>query len=79
MNFVGIDLHKKTISICVVSQTRDVLDRKRFFCSAPERIARRRPQLDTPEGLSTQRGWSPSTSGSRECAGEGTTVIAGLG
>lgn len=38
MNFVGIDLHKKTISLCVVNQERDVLDRKRFFCSAPERI-----------------------------------------
>lgn len=38
MNFVGIDLHKKTISICVVNQERDILDRRRFFCSAPERI-----------------------------------------
>lgn len=38
MNFVGIDLHKKTISICVVNQERGILDRKRFFCSAPGRI-----------------------------------------
>jgi transposase len=38
MNFVGIDLHKKTISLCVVNQEREILDRKRFFCSAPERI-----------------------------------------
>ena len=38
MNFVGIDLHKKTISICVVNQERDILDRRRFFCSVPERI-----------------------------------------
>ncbi len=38
MNFVGIDLHKKTISICVVNQERDILDRKRFFCNAPERL-----------------------------------------
>lgn len=38
MNYVGIDLHKKTISICVVSQARQVLDRKRFYCSAPDRI-----------------------------------------
>ena len=27
MNFVGIDLHKKTISLCVVNQERKVLDR----------------------------------------------------
>ena len=38
MNFVGIDLHKKSISICVVDQDRHVLHRKRFFCSAPDRI-----------------------------------------
>ena len=38
MNFVGIDLHKKTISICVVTQQREILDRKRFYCSEPERI-----------------------------------------
>ncbi|UCC32167.1 MAG: transposase [Phycisphaerales bacterium] len=38
MNFVGIDLHKKTISLCVVDQERNVLDRRRFYCSQPERI-----------------------------------------
>ena len=38
MNFVGIDLHKKTISLCVVDQERTVLDRKRLDCSEPERI-----------------------------------------
>ncbi len=30
MKFVGIDLHKKTTSICVVNQEREILDRKRF-------------------------------------------------
>jgi len=39
MNFVGIDLHKKTISICVVNQERQVLDRKRLYCKDQERIA----------------------------------------
>jgi transposase len=38
MNFVGIDLHKKTISLCVVDQERTVLDRKRLDCSEPDRI-----------------------------------------
>jgi transposase len=38
MNFVGIDLHKKVISVCVVSQERAVLERKRFYCSDPTRI-----------------------------------------
>lgn len=38
MNFVGIDLHKKTISLCVVDQERKVLNRRRFYCNAPERI-----------------------------------------
>ncbi|MCD4828248.1 MAG: IS110 family transposase [Candidatus Cloacimonetes bacterium] len=38
MNFVGIDLHKKTISLCIVDQERKVLDRKGFYCDDPERI-----------------------------------------
>lgn len=38
MNFVGIDLHKKTISVCVVDQQRKVLQRKQFFCVETERI-----------------------------------------
>jgi transposase len=33
MNFVGIDLHKKTISVCVTDQNRRVLDRARFSCA----------------------------------------------
>ena len=38
MKYVGIDLHKKTISICVVNQERQKIDQKRFLCSAPETI-----------------------------------------
>lgn len=38
MNYVGIDLHKKTISLCVVDQERRVVDRKRFYCSETETI-----------------------------------------
>ena len=40
MNFVGIDLHKKSISICVVNQEREVLSRKRFACADPDGITR---------------------------------------
>jgi len=38
MNYVGIDLHKKTISLCVVDQERKVRDRRRFYCNDPDRI-----------------------------------------
>ena len=38
MNYVGIDLHKKTISLCLVNQEREVLKRKKFYCNAPEHI-----------------------------------------
>ena len=38
MNFVGIDLHKKTITLCVVSQGREVLKRKTLYCAEPDRI-----------------------------------------
>jgi transposase len=32
MKYVGIDLHKKTIVLCVVDKERTVLERKRFLC-----------------------------------------------
>jgi transposase len=38
MLFVGIDLHKKTISLCVVNQERTVLHRQNFRCADPDRI-----------------------------------------
>jgi transposase len=38
MFFVGIDLHKKTITVCVVNQERRVLQRKTLHCSQPEKI-----------------------------------------
>ncbi len=38
MNFVGIDLHKQTISVCIVSQERQVSARRRFLCRQPDRI-----------------------------------------
>ena len=38
MNFVGVDLHKKTIVVCLVNQARQVLQSGRFACSDPEGI-----------------------------------------
>lgn len=38
MNYVGVDLHKKSISVCVVSQSREVLQSRRFWCVEPDRI-----------------------------------------
>ena len=38
MKYVGIDLHKKTISIWVCDEKRNKLDNKRFACSTPELI-----------------------------------------
>jgi transposase len=40
MNFVGIDLHKKTITVCVVNQARKVISRVTLECRNPERIER---------------------------------------
>lgn len=39
MKYVGIDLHKKTIAICVVNKERKVLERKRFLCVQVKEIA----------------------------------------
>lgn len=38
MNFIGIDLHKKTISVCVVNQERKVLKRQTLYCAEPDKI-----------------------------------------
>ena len=45
MFFVGIDLHKKTITLCVMNQQRQALDRKIFHCSEPEKIRQYFAQL----------------------------------
>lgn len=38
MKFVGIDLHSKTIVLCVANQEARVVDRRKFACSEPERV-----------------------------------------
>ena len=38
MVFVGVDLHKKTISLCVVNREIQILERKRLACYDPELI-----------------------------------------
>lgn len=38
MKFVGIDLHKNSITLCVVNQDRNVFTRKRFLCAEPSKI-----------------------------------------
>jgi transposase len=38
MNFIGADLHKKLITVCVLDQDRKVLARKTFPCDQPDQI-----------------------------------------
>lgn len=38
MKYVGIDLHKKCMSVCVMDKERKVLHRQRLLCGEPERI-----------------------------------------
>src|SRR6516164_1744998 len=38
MNFGGIDLHKKTITVCVANQERTIVQRKTWACSDTEAI-----------------------------------------
>ena len=38
MNYVGIDLHKKIIVLCVMNQDRKVLARKTFACGQTDEI-----------------------------------------
>ena len=38
MNFIGVDLHKKIITVCVMDQNRAVLARKTLSCDQPDQI-----------------------------------------
>src|SRR5215469_7731069 len=38
MNFIGADLHKKTITVCVMNEKRTVLARKTLYCNQPDQI-----------------------------------------
>jgi len=38
MNFIGADLHKKTITVCVMNEMRTVLTRKSLRCDQPDQI-----------------------------------------
>ena len=38
MNFIGVDLHKKSITVCVMDQNRKVLARKTINCDEPNQI-----------------------------------------
>jgi transposase len=39
MKYVGVDLHKKTITVCVMNQARTVLESRRLYCCDEQRIA----------------------------------------
>jgi len=38
-NFIGVDLHKKTITVCVLNKGREALDQMTFCCAETERIS----------------------------------------
>ena len=38
MNFIGVDLHKKIITVCVMDEKLAVLARKTLYCDQPDRI-----------------------------------------
>ena len=38
MNFIGVDLHKKSITVCVMDEKRKVLARKTLACTQADEI-----------------------------------------
>jgi transposase len=38
MHFIGVDLHKKSITVCVMNEERTILARKTLYCCQPELI-----------------------------------------
>ena len=38
MNFIGVDLHKKSITVCVMNENLKVLARKSLYCEQPDQI-----------------------------------------
>ena len=38
MNFIGVDLHKKIITVCVMNEKLSVVARKTLYCNQPDQI-----------------------------------------
>jgi transposase len=38
MHFIGVDLHKKSITVCVMDEKQSVLVRKTLSCDQPDQI-----------------------------------------
>src|SRR5437879_10050031 len=38
MNFIGVDLHKQIITVCVMNEKLSVQARKTLYCNQPEQI-----------------------------------------
>jgi transposase len=38
MNYIGVDLHKKLITVCVMDQDRKILARKTLYCDQPDQL-----------------------------------------
>ena len=38
MHFLGVDLHKKSITVCVMDEGQSVLARKTLSCDQPDKI-----------------------------------------
>ena len=38
MHFIGVDLHKNSITVCVMNEERTVLARKTLYCCQPDQI-----------------------------------------
>jgi hypothetical protein len=61
MLYVGIDLHKRTITLCVVKQDRSIVAHKMLLCAAlPAPISKRRQykivsRLPGPSDLSCRK------------------------
>ncbi len=62
MNYVGIDLHKKTIVPCVMDQDRKITNRRTLACSQVQDIRRLLPVVLGPSRPSSRP--PPATSGS---------------
>ena len=48
MLFVGVDLHKKTLTVCVMTADRTVVQRKLLYCCCPEQIEKFFASLPQP-------------------------------
>ena len=80
MNFIGVELHKKSITVCVMNENLKALARKSLYCEQPDQIVeffrQFRPFKVVVEATASYPKWSAFFSQLRKRSGTKRAIVA---